>query len=164
MNVFSRQKDLRHGMVVFGKQLVVNIHQLALPHGGRGLLGGHIIRPFRKIELSDAHGDGAGGYEDDFVPGVFDIAEDLAEGFHAADIHAPGGMRQIRRTDLYGDSHIASPWLIMRKGNAFPDFPSVYNKSDPASRLYREKEKRKKRDLPLKTQVPLAGTLILYTV
>ena len=73
-------------MVKLRKQLVVDVHELALAHGGGGLLGGHIRGAGPQAQLSHAHADGAGGHQDHLMPGVFQIAEHLAKLLHLADV------------------------------------------------------------------------------
>ena len=50
-------------MIVFGEQLVIHIHQLALSHRRRRLLGWHIVGPLPEVQLAEAHGDSAGGHQ-----------------------------------------------------------------------------------------------------
>ena len=52
-------QQLRHRMSVFPEQLVVNVHQLALPHCGGSLLAGDILRALPQPQLSHAHADSA---------------------------------------------------------------------------------------------------------
>ena len=103
----SRQlmQQLRHGVVILGEELVVDIHQLALADGGGRLLARHIRRAAGQVELADAHADGAGGDENDLVARVFQIAEHLAELFHPLNIQSPRGMRQRGGSYLDRDSH-----------------------------------------------------------
>ena len=67
-------EQLCHGVVILGEELVVNVHQLALADSGGGLLRRHVFRPFAQVELAKAHGDGAGGDEDDLVSHIFKVA------------------------------------------------------------------------------------------
>ena len=92
--ILAGQQDLGHGVVVLRKQFVIDVHQLALTDRSGGLLCGHVLRPACQVQLADTHADGAGGDEDDLVPGVFRVAEHLAEGLHVADIQMPRGVRQ----------------------------------------------------------------------
>ena len=71
-------EQLGHRVVILGEQLVVRIHQLALAHGGGGLLGGNVLGPLRQVQLAEAHGNGAGGHQNDLMPGIFQVAHDLA--------------------------------------------------------------------------------------
>ena len=103
-DVLTGQQQLRHGVVILGEELVVDIHQLALADGG-GLLARHIRRSAGQVELADAHADGAGGDENDLVARIFQIAEHLAELFHPLNIQSPRGMRQRGGSYLDRDSH-----------------------------------------------------------
>ena len=44
LHIVAGDQQLGHGMVVFAEELIVGVHQLALAHGGSGLLGGNIRR------------------------------------------------------------------------------------------------------------------------
>ena len=105
-DILAGEQHLRHRVVVFVEQLVVGVHQLALTHGGCGLLGGHVRRAAGQIQLTHAHADGAGGHQNDLVPGIFQVTEHLAQRLHPLDIQPPGGVRQRGGADLYGDTHI----------------------------------------------------------
>ena len=93
-NVLRRDQDLRHNMMILRKQLVVNIHQLALTHRGSRLLCRNIRRAMRKRKFAHPHGDGARGDKNDFMPCIFQITANAAEFFHAANIEIPRGMGQ----------------------------------------------------------------------
>jgi hypothetical protein len=43
------------------------------------------------------------------VAGIFDIAEDLAQLLHPADIQMPGGMGQGGGADFYDNAHLFLP-------------------------------------------------------
>ena len=92
--VFAGQEDLRRGVVIGGKELVVDIHELALSDGCRGLLSRHVCGALPQVEFAHSHADGTGGNQDDFMPGIFDIAEHLAQRFDMPDIQAPRSMGQ----------------------------------------------------------------------
>ena len=100
VNVVPRQQDLGHHMAILGKKFVVGIHQLALAHRGGSLLGGHILWPAGEGELSHPHANGAGGDQDELMPGVFQVAEDLAQGLHLPDVQQARGMGQGGGADL----------------------------------------------------------------
>ena len=85
-NVGSRQKYLRYRMAVFREQLVVHIHKLALTDGSRRLFRRHISRLSLERQLSHAHSDSAGGYEDYLMTRVLEIAHDLAELLCSSDV------------------------------------------------------------------------------
>ena len=104
-NVRRSDKELRHGVVILREQLVVDIHQLALSHGGRRLLGGHIGGTPRQIQLPHAHADGAGRHQNDLMPRVLQVAEHLAQPLHPLDVQAPRGVSQRGGTHLYNDTH-----------------------------------------------------------
>ena len=77
-DVLAGEQELRHGVIIFAEELIVGVDQLALAHGGSGLLAGHIGRPAGQVQLAHAHADGPGGDKDDLVTGVFQVAEYLA--------------------------------------------------------------------------------------
>ena len=56
-------------------------------------------------QLSNAHADGAGGNQHDLIPCIFEIADDLTEAFHLANVQMPGGVGQGRGSNLDTDSH-----------------------------------------------------------
>ena len=61
-NVRRGDQKLGHRMIVFSKQLVIHIHQLALSHRRRRLFGWHIVGPLPEVQLAETHGDSAGGH------------------------------------------------------------------------------------------------------
>ena len=77
-DIWPGDEQLGHRVVILGEQLVVSIHQLALAHGGGGLLGGNVLGPLRQVQLAEAHGDGTGGHQNDLMPGILQVAHDLA--------------------------------------------------------------------------------------
>lgn len=92
-------------MVVGAEGLVVDVHQLTLANGGCGLLGGHIAGALLEAQLSNAHSNGAGGYQNNLISGIFQIADDLAQIFYLTDVQVPGGMCQRRSPYFDTDSH-----------------------------------------------------------
>ena len=109
-NVRRSDQKLGHRMIVFSKQLVIHIHQLALSHRRRCLLGGHIVGPLPEVQLTEAHGDGAGGHQNDLVTRVFQIAEHSAHPLHPLNIQPPGGIGQRGGPHLDYDSHRSFPF------------------------------------------------------
>ena len=109
LDVGRGDQKLRDSVIIFGKELVIQIHELALTNGSGRLLGRRVLRSLTQIELREAHRDGAGGDEDDLMPGVFQIGEDLAQLLDALDVQPPGRMRQSRCADFYYDFHGDSP-------------------------------------------------------
>ena len=103
--IVRRNQQLGNGMMVLAEQLVVNVHQLALAHCRRGLLGGDILRPVSQSQLAHAHANGAGGNQNQLVPGVADITHGLAQGLHPPDVQLPGGVGQCGCSDFYNDTH-----------------------------------------------------------
>ena len=91
-------------MIIVRKQPVVDIHQFALTNSRSGLLGGHIVWP-GDLKLSGAQADGTGGYQDQFVAGVFQIAEDFYQLFSAANVQPAAGVGQSAGADFYNDTH-----------------------------------------------------------
>ena len=113
-NVRRGDEELCHGVVILREQLVVNIHQLALSHGGGRLLGGHIGGTPRQIQLPHAHADGAGGHQNDLMPRVLQVAEHLAQPLHPLDVQTPRGVSQRGGAHLYNDTHTISPFRPVR--------------------------------------------------
>lgn len=105
LSVRTGDQQLCHRVAIPGEQLVVGVHQFALANGGSGLLGGNIPGTLRQVELAHAHGNGTGGDQNDLVPGVFQIAEDLAKTFDPGNVQSAGGMGQRGGADLDNDSH-----------------------------------------------------------
>ena len=77
--IITREQYLCYGMMVFGKQLIIRIHQLALANGRSGLLGRDIHRALLQAQLTNAHADSTGGNQNDLMPGIFDIADRTAK-------------------------------------------------------------------------------------
>ena len=67
LHVHAGKQDLRYRVIVGTEQPVVGVHQLALPHGSAGLLGGGILWACRQRKLANAHADSAGGHQNDLV-------------------------------------------------------------------------------------------------
>ena len=100
-------------MVVFTEQLVVDVHQLTLAHRRRGLFAGDVLGPLPQTQLAHAHADGTGGYQNQLVPGVADVAHGFAQGLHPADIQLSRGVGQGRCTDFDYDAHKHPSALFM---------------------------------------------------
>ena len=99
-------EDLGHGVVILGEELVVGVHELALAHGGGGLLGGHVGGTAGQVQLAHPHADGAGGHQDQLVPGIFQVGQHLDQLLHMADVHHAGGMGEGGSADFYDDTHM----------------------------------------------------------
>ncbi len=67
------QQHLAHGVVVFGKIFVVQVHQLTLAHRGGSLLAGDALGPLPHPQLPHPHADGPGGDQHQLPVGVFDV-------------------------------------------------------------------------------------------
>ena len=67
LHVHAGKQDLRYRVIVGTEQPVVGVHQLALPHGSAGLLGGGILWACRQRKLAYAHANSAGGHQNDLV-------------------------------------------------------------------------------------------------
>jgi len=106
VDVLAGKQDLGHGMVVLGEQPVIGVHQLALAHGGGGLLGGHIGGLAGQVEFAHPHADGAGGDKDHLVSRVLQIGEDLHQLLHVADIQMARGVGQSGCTDFDDNAHM----------------------------------------------------------
>ena len=104
VHVCPGEQNLRHGAAVLREELVVEMHQLALSHGGRGLLDRQLGGPLAHAQLHRAHADGARGDEDDLVPGAADIREYPRQMVHIPEVQTAGAVRQGRGTDLDHDS------------------------------------------------------------
>ena len=109
LDVRRREQHLRHGVVVFGKQLVVGVHQLALAHGRGGLLGGHVRGARPELQLAHAHADGARGNQHDLVPGILQVRQCFAQCFHQADVQTSGFVGKRGSAHLYDNSHQKKP-------------------------------------------------------
>lgn len=68
-------EELADDVVILGEELVVNVHQLALADRGGRLLARHILGALGQVKLAEAHGNGAGGNENDLVARVLQVAE-----------------------------------------------------------------------------------------
>ena len=110
------EQDLRHRVVVFGKQLVVGVHQFTLTHGSGSLLGGDVLGPFLQAQLAHAHADGTGGHQDHLMTGVFDVGDHLGQKLHPANVQMAGGMGQGGGTELDDDAHMKPPSVGMGNG------------------------------------------------
>ena len=111
VNVLAGEQDLGHGVVVIREQPVVGVHQLALAHGGgRPAWWACPWGGWASEQLAHAHADGAGGHQDDLMPGVLQVAEYLDQLFGVADVQPPGGVRQRGSADFDDDSHILTPF------------------------------------------------------
>ena len=117
--IFPGQQDLGHGVVILGEQLVVGVHQLALAHGGGGLLTGHVGGLAGQVQLAHAHADGAGGHQDHLVSGVLQVGQDLHQILHVADIHMAGSMGQSGSTNFNNDAHIQFPPYFFARERVF---------------------------------------------
>ena len=93
-------------MVILAEKPVVGIHQLALAHGGGGLLQAGLGGALLEAQLAHAHAHGAGGNHDDLDPGVLDIADHLAEALNMPDIEVAGGIGKGGGSYFYYDSHL----------------------------------------------------------
>ena len=114
-HVVVGNQQLCHGMVILAEELVIDIHQFTLTHGSGCLLGGDILGTLPQTQLAHTHADGAGGYQNHFVTCILDIAHNLAEQFHPADIQMAGGMGQGRGTDFDDDSHKCMPSFVNKE-------------------------------------------------
>ena len=109
VHILAGEQDLGHGVVILEEQPVVGVHQLALAHGGGGLLGGHVGGLAGQVQLAHAHADGAGGDQNHLMAGVFQVGEHLDQLLHVADVQPPGGVGQGGGAHLYNDSHGINP-------------------------------------------------------
>lgn len=94
------EQDLRHRAVVLSKQLVVYEHQLALPNRRDGLLFTGAGGAHAQTELTHSDTDGTGADQDDFLPGILQIAQHLAQGFDGADVQFSILIGEGRGSDL----------------------------------------------------------------
>ena len=111
-------EELADDVVILGEELVVNIHQLALADRGGRLLARHILGALGQVELAEAHGNGAGGNENDLVARVLQVAERFAQPLHPLNVQPSCGVGERGGAHLDNDTH--------KKGS----FLSVTNKSD----------------------------------
>ena len=70
-----RQEHLGHRDAIFGKSLLVGMHQDSLPHGGDGLLARDGPGFFRQAQAIDAHGLRPAGHKDNFLAPVVEVAQ-----------------------------------------------------------------------------------------
>ena len=92
-------------MIVFAKQLIISIHQLALTDGGCRLLRGNIGGTFSESQFSDTHTDRTGGDQHDLISRVLEVAQHSAKLLHAADIQKSRRIGKSRGSDFYDNSH-----------------------------------------------------------
>ena len=104
VKVLPGHQQLGNGVAVFGKQLVVSIHQLALAHGCGGLLCHHIFGA-GNLQLAHTKAGCAGRYNNQLVPGVFDVAPHFYQCFGVADVQPPARMGQRAGADLDNNAH-----------------------------------------------------------
>ena len=83
------EQYLGHGLAVLAEKFVIEVHQLALPHCGGGLLAPQLTGPLGQTQLHRAHADGAGGDQNDLMAHVLQVGEDPGQGIHLPKIHAP---------------------------------------------------------------------------
>ena len=108
------EEDLRYRVVVFRKQLIIYIHQLALAHSGQSLLGGDVGGLFCQVQLPHPHGDGSRGHQHQLMPRILQVAHDLAQQLHPPDIQLPRGMGQGGGAQLDDNPHMVHPFgMIM---------------------------------------------------
>ena len=62
-HIVDGQQDLPDGHPVRAKGLLVGRHEGALPHAGRGLLGGQVLGSTAQAEWPHPRRDGSGGHE-----------------------------------------------------------------------------------------------------
>ena len=108
LEVVGSQKKLSNRVVVARKELVVDVHQLALTDRCRRLLGGDITGACGEHKLAHSHSDRTRGNEDYLVTCVFKIAEDLAEYLHQSYVESARRVSEGRRTYFYNDFHNSS--------------------------------------------------------
>ena len=104
LHVVAGQKDLGHGTIIFGKQLIIQVHHPALAHGGGGLLHTQLLWAFRKSQLCGAHGNGAGGHQNDLVAHAAEIGQGADQMLHAAQVQVPGVVGQGGGAHLHDDT------------------------------------------------------------
>ena len=104
LDVVAGDEDLRDDMVEIAEQFVIDIHEFALADRGCRLLAGDVVRLLGERELADAHADGAGGDEDDVVPGVFEVRQHPAKFRDSPDVQIPGAVCQCRGPDFDYDA------------------------------------------------------------
>ena len=105
VDILAGQQNLGHRVVVLGKELVIGVHQLALAHRRRRLLGGHVGGLAGQIQLAHPHADGPGGHQDHLVPCVLQVGQHLHQLLHVADVQPPGGVGQGGGAYFYYDTH-----------------------------------------------------------
>ena len=116
VHVVTGQQDLGHGAIVFGEQLVVNVHHPALAHGGGRLLHPQLLWPLRKPQFGGAHGDGTGGHQNDLMSHAAEIGQCADQMLHAPQVQTAGVMGQGGGAYLHDNT-----LLCMFHGSSPPD-------------------------------------------
>ena len=94
LHVVPGQQNLGHGAVVLGKEFIVNVHHAALAYGGRRLLHPQFLWPLGKAQPGCAHGDGAGGHQNDLVSRTAEVGQHPHQMLHTSQVHSPGVVSQ----------------------------------------------------------------------
>ena len=104
LHIVPGQQDLGHGAVVLGKELVVNVHHAALAHGGGCLLHPQFLWPLRETQTGGAHGNGAGGHQNDLMPRAAEVGQHPHQMLHAPQVQTAGVMGEGGGAHLYHDA------------------------------------------------------------
>ena len=124
VHVVPRQQDLPHRAGVFGKELIVDVHDVALSHGCRCLLVAELRGPRPHLQLGHPHGNGAGGYQDHLVSHAVQIGQHPGHPLDALKVQNTGRMGQRRCAHLDDDPLFSahSRTLLPAPGNALRSF------------------------------------------
>ena len=104
-DILAGDQQLGYGVVIFSKELVVDVHEFALPYGCRCLLAWDVFGTASEPQLPHAHADGTGGDQNHLMSRIFDIADDLTQLCHPPDVQVPAGVGQGGGAHLDDDTH-----------------------------------------------------------
>ncbi len=126
VHVCGGEQNLGHGVVVFGKGLVIGVHQFALAYGSGGLLAGGVLRPLVEGEFAHPHADGPRGDQDQLMSGVFQITEDPAQPLHPPQVQQARGMGQGGGANLYHNTLVEQGTAHLLAKNSYIIHTLVY--------------------------------------
>ena len=105
-DILTCEKNLSNGVVVFGEELVVCVHQLTLTYCCSCLFFGEKRRTFSELELAHSHTDSTGRNENHLVTCIFDIGENFAKLLHVTDVQTSCFVSKSRCSDFNNDAHL----------------------------------------------------------
>ena len=87
-----RQQQLRHGLPVLAEKFFVDVHQNALPYGGKRLIFWDCIRLGGEIHFADTGGDSSRSHENNFLAGVVQVSDFANQMVNAVQIQLAGAV------------------------------------------------------------------------